>query len=73
MIASERLYLTKDRRRVVREGDAAAAFLLAAKGCEIPREYMTLLPPAPTAQPVTAGSPVNPAIKESALPKLRRR
>ena len=34
--AQERLYLTADRNRVVREGDKAAAFLYAAPGDEIP-------------------------------------
>lgn len=32
VIAQERLYLTSDRSRVVREGDKEAAFLLAAVG-----------------------------------------
>lgn len=32
VIAQERLYLTSDRSRVVREGDKDAAFLLAAVG-----------------------------------------
>jgi len=36
MIASERLYLATDRRTVVREGDKRAAYLLVAKGQEIP-------------------------------------
>ncbi len=36
MIAAERLYLTADRQRVVREGDTEAAFLYAAPGDEIP-------------------------------------
>jgi hypothetical protein len=38
MIATERLYLTGDRSRVVREGDPSAAFLLVAKGCFIPTD-----------------------------------
>lgn len=36
LIAEERLYLTSDRQRVVREGDKAAAYLLAGKGQVIP-------------------------------------
>ena len=36
MIAHERLYVSADRKTVVREGDERAAFLLAAKGQEIP-------------------------------------
>ncbi|PAL20214.1 hypothetical protein [Sphingopyxis sp. GW247-27LB] len=36
MIAKERLYLTADSKRLVREGDRAAASLYAAKGDEIP-------------------------------------
>lgn len=39
MIATERLYLNKDKSKAVKEGDKEAAFLLAGKGCEIPREY----------------------------------
>ncbi len=35
VIARERLYLTADRKRVVREGDKAAAFLFAAIGASI--------------------------------------
>ena len=34
--ADRRLWLTKDRQRVVEDGDPEAAFLLAAKGREIP-------------------------------------
>lgn len=36
MIATERLYLTADNERLVREGDEAAAILYAAAGDEIP-------------------------------------
>jgi hypothetical protein len=36
MRAEKRLYLTRDRSRVVEEGAADAAFLLAAQGAEIP-------------------------------------
>lgn len=34
--AKERLYLTADKSRLVRDGDKAAAFLYAAEGDEIP-------------------------------------
>lgn len=36
MIMQERLYVTADRQKAVREGDKRAAFLLIAKGQEIP-------------------------------------
>lgn len=36
MKATERLYFTADKSRLVREGDRAAAFLYAAEGDEIP-------------------------------------
>lgn len=36
MIVKERLYLTANRKKVVKEGDKRAAFLLAAKGQELP-------------------------------------
>lgn len=35
MIATERLYLTSDRKAVVSESDPKAAFLLVAKGGEL--------------------------------------
>jgi hypothetical protein len=38
LIAKERLYLTADGKRVVKEGDPAANSLLVGKGCEVPRE-----------------------------------
>lgn len=37
VIAQERLWLTADRNHVVKEGDPAAAFLLAVPGHTIPR------------------------------------
>lgn len=37
MKATERLYLTADRKEVVKEGDVKARFLLVAKGQEIPK------------------------------------
>jgi hypothetical protein len=73
MIATERLFVTADRRRVVKEDDAAAAFLLCAKGAEIPKHYLPLLQAAVTPEPVDSGSPVNLMNKETALPKMRRR
>ena len=36
MIVTERLYLTADRKKVVKEGDPKAAFLLAAPKQELP-------------------------------------
>jgi len=36
MTIKERLYLTSDRKHVVRGGDRKAAYLLAAKGQELP-------------------------------------
>lgn len=36
MVAKERLYLTKDKGRLVGEGDKRAAFLYAAVGDEVP-------------------------------------
>jgi hypothetical protein len=49
MVALERLFLTADRCRVVREHDPAAAFLLAAKGAEIPSQFIPLLKVEPEA------------------------
>ena len=43
MIAQERLYLTSDRRRVVEHGNLDAAFLLAAQGAEIKKEFVPLV------------------------------
>lgn len=36
MIMTERLYLTANRKKVVKDGNPKAAFLLAAKGQEMP-------------------------------------
>lgn len=38
MVAKERLYLTKDKGRLVGEGDKRAAFLYAAVGDEVPED-----------------------------------
>ena len=78
MIASERLYLTSDRRRVVKEGDTAAAFLLAAQGSEIPKLYLPLMQPKNAGDEVEKAEVVEPSPvefkhKETAIPKLRRR
>ncbi len=43
MIATERLYLTSDCKKVVKEGDSKAAFLLCAKGRQIPSKYEHLM------------------------------
>lgn len=45
MVAEHRLYLTSDRLRVVFADNPEAAFLLAAKGTEIPREFVHLVKP----------------------------
>jgi hypothetical protein len=37
VVANERLWLTADRERVVKDGDPDAAFLLCAEGNELPR------------------------------------
>lgn len=39
MIATTRLFLDSTRLRVVKEGDAAAAFLLANIGDDVPAKY----------------------------------
>lgn len=44
MIADRRLYLNSARDRVVEESDSEAAYLLAAKGQEIPKPYRNLVP-----------------------------
>ena len=43
MIATERLCLTSDRRRVVQHGHPESAFLLAAQGSTIPDIYLPLV------------------------------
>ena len=43
MIATERLYLTSDRRRVVEHNNRDASFLLAAPGVEIKKEFVPLV------------------------------
>ncbi len=43
MIATERLYLTSDCKKVVKEGDSKAAFLLCAKGRQVPSIYEHLV------------------------------
>lgn len=43
MIAQERWFLNSERSRAVRGGDPAAAFLLAAKGSEIPPQFVKLV------------------------------
>lgn len=57
-VATERLYLTADRDRVVREGDPEAAFLLAGVGGELSAEtaerYGLKQASAPTDKAVSA-------------------
>jgi|TARA_Y100000296_G_scaffold60507_1_gene70142 hypothetical protein len=43
MISKERLYLTKDSKKVVKHGDTSAAFLLCAEGRHIPPQYEHLV------------------------------
>ena len=43
MIAQERLWLNKDQTKVVKQGDPEAAFLLAGKGAEIPKEFESMV------------------------------
>lgn len=69
MIATGNLYWNSDRSRVVKEGDPAAAFLLAVKGSEIPKEHEGKISPAAEVE----SSPVKVETKESALPTRRRR
>ena len=65
MIATERLYLDSSRRRVVKEGDAAAAFLLVGIGGVIPKQFENLVNVEP--------SPVQIKTPESSMPRLKRR
>lgn len=37
--ASERLYLTADKERIVSEGDSEARFLLCTEGEDVPEEF----------------------------------
>ena len=55
MIAKERLCLTSDRKTVVAEDDPRAAFLLAAKGQVIPKNYEAQCGSGESA-PVTTGT-----------------
>jgi hypothetical protein len=43
MISTERLYLTSDKKKVVRHGGESAAFLLCAEGRHIPPQYEHLV------------------------------
>lgn len=67
MHARERLYLTADKDRVVREGDPKAAFLYAALGDEIPNSAAErfglvdgLLKPKKAGNPADPPPPVDP-------------
>src|ERR1051325_346078 len=63
--ASERLYLTADRSRVVKDGDPDAAFLLVCAGGQLPiaeaRKYGLLDEPSAEAKAID-GPPENKAI-----------
>ena len=39
MIAKERMFLTKDKKKIVRAGDKDAAFLCVCAGRAIPKQY----------------------------------
>lgn len=63
MICNQRLYLTKDRKKLVPHGDARAAFLYATPGDEIPASAAEMfglvdgeLPSKPAAKPKPAAS-----------------
>jgi hypothetical protein len=43
VIAARRLYLNSTRTRVVAESDSEAAFLLAPKGAEIPKQFEAIV------------------------------
>jgi len=43
MISTEKLYLTRDKKKVVKHGDTSAAFLLCAEGRRIPPQYEHLV------------------------------
>ena len=53
IIADERLYLTADRKTVVREGDPRAASLLVAKGQTVPKGWEDKLTPQPSTPTVS--------------------
>lgn len=70
---TKRLYYTRDRRRVVEEGDPAAAFLFATPGTSVPLEEAErvgltgkkVAAPAPVVVPSVAADP-EPAPKPEA-------
>lgn len=76
MVATERLYLTADRKRLVREGDRRAATLYCTPGTQIPASAVALfglvdgaLPDTPAATPAKRPkSKPAPANKEAATP-----
>lgn len=70
MVATERLYLTADRKRLVREGDRRAATLYCTPGTQIPASAVALFglvdgtlpdtqkaPPAPATSVTPAATP----------------
>ncbi len=50
MLAKERLWLTKDGKTVVKEGDKKAARLLCGIGKKIPKEFESKVPKGSTAK-----------------------
>jgi enoyl-CoA hydratase/carnithine racemase len=73
MQARERLYLTADRDRIVREGDPKAAFLYAALGDEIPASAAERFGlhdgRLPQARVAKAKEPADPAAANPKAPK----
>ena len=65
MIARERLFWDSSRRRIVKENDPAAAFLLVGVGGVVPKEWEKLIP--------IETSPVEIKTPESSIPRFKRR
>jgi len=75
MKITERLYLAADRKTVVKDGDKRAAFLLAAKGQELPdviaRQYGLLKEQKKAKQP--EDKQAEPAENKAILPPETKR
>lgn len=70
MIAPFRLYLDSTRTHVVREDDSEAAFLLAAKGSEVPKMYHAMV--EAMGKPAIAPEEIDDR-KTRVVPKLAKR
>ena len=57
MQADRRMYLNKDKTKVIEEGQEGAASLLAGKGGEVPKEYESLVKDHSALENKDAGSP----------------